>query len=456
MVNLEINQKLKVKIKRIGINGEGITRYKGRLIFIENALPKEEVIIKISSNERNFSTGQLVKINKASTSRVTPPCPVYQSCGGCQLMHLDYPAQLAFKVDLIKQALEKFKPTDFKDYKILPTIGQEEPWHYRNKLQFQIRRNHKNGKVEAGLFAINSHHLVKISDCCVQMPKTQRIINTCVKLFETLKITPYNEKKNDGFIKTVMVRESFTTKEVQLILVTTSKNFPKWPEFKRQLIKKHPEIVTIEQNIQSKQTSKIYGTHQLHLYGQSNITESILDKSFTISPLSFLQLNYLQMNKLYHEAIKAMDLKSDDKIIDAYCGAGKIGLSLAEKVSEVRGMDTMAPAIKDAKNNAKALGLDNAIYEVGSAEQVIPRWIKEGFSATGLIVDPPRSGIDAKLLDVIIKNPTEKFVYISCNMSTLARDLVALTQVYRVSFIQPVDMFPHTARGEAIVLLRRC
>lgn len=454
MVQLSINQKIKTKIKRLGINGEGIANYKGRLIFVEDALPKEEVTIKIVKNERNFSIGQLTKILKPSKHRIAPICEIYDTCGGCQLMHLDYPEQLQFKTDLVKQALTKFKPKGYEDYPIKATIGQNKPLYYRNKLQFQIRRNSRTGKVQAGLYAINSHHLININNCYVQSKKTQEIINTCVHLFNKFNIAPYNERKKTGFMKTVMIRESFSSNEVQLIFVTTRQKFPEFEQLRNQLIKCHPEIVTINQNIQNKQTSIIYGEQNYLLYGKRTIAEEVLGQTFELSPLAFLQLNPEQMNKLYQEAINALDANSQDKIIDAYCGVGTIGLSIAKQVKEVRGMDTIVPAINDANENAKRLGINNAHYEAGAAEAIIPKWEKEGFKATGLIVDPPRTGIDDKLLGTIVHQPPEKMVYISCNVSTLARDLVTLCRVYTVEYIQSVDMFPHTARTEAIVKLK--
>lgn len=453
MIQLSINQKLKIKIKKLGINGEGIANYKGRLIFIEDILPQEEATIKIIRNERNFSIGQLVKLTKKSPYRVTPPCHIYDICGGCQLMHLDYDQQLKYKTDLIFQALRKFKPKGFEKFQVRATIGQKEPMHYRNKLQFQIRQNNKSGKIEAGLYAINSHHLVNIKNCYVQSKQTQAIINTCVTLFNQFKISAYDERKRTGLLKTVMVRESALTKEIQLIFVTTRKEFPKFNELKIALVQAHPEIVTIDQNIQKKQTSKVYGEANQHLWGKRTIQEDVLKQRFELSPQAFLQLNPEQMNRLYQEALDAMTLNSEDKIIDAYCGVGTIGLSLAKRVKEVRGMDTISQAIDDAKINAKNLGINNAHYETGTAEAIIPKWEKAGFKATGLIVDPPRTGIDSKLLATIIKQPPQKMVYISCNISTLARDLVELVKVYQVEYIQSVDMFPHTARTEAVVKL---
>ncbi|HEO4289711.1 TPA: 23S rRNA (uracil(1939)-C(5))-methyltransferase RlmD [Streptococcus agalactiae] len=449
-MNVVLKQRIPLKIKRMGINGEGIGFYKKTLIFVPGALKGEEVFCQISSVRRNFAEAKLLKINKKSKNRVDPACSIYKECGGCQIMHLPYDKQLEFKTDVIRQALMKFKPEGYENYEIRKTIGMSEPEHYRAKLQFQVRSF--GGNVRAGLYAQGTHRLIDIKDCLVQDSLTQEMINRVAELLGKYKLPIYNERKIAG-VRTVMIRRAQASGEVQLIFITSKRL--DFDDVVIELVREFPELKTVAVNINASKTSDIYGQITEVIWGQESINEEVLDYGFSLSPRAFYQLNPKQTQILYSEAVKALDVKEDDDLIDAYCGVGTIGLAFAGKVKSVRGMDIIPEAIQDAKENALHMGFTNTHYEAGKAEDVIPRWYSEGFRANALIVDPPRTGLDDKLLNTILKMPPEKMVYVSCNTSTLARDLVTLTKVYHVHYIQSVDMFPHTARTEAVVKLQR-
>ncbi|WP_192804014.1 23S rRNA (uracil(1939)-C(5))-methyltransferase RlmD [Streptococcus agalactiae] len=448
-MNVVLKQRIPLKIKRMGINGEGIGFYKKTLIFVPGALKGEEVFCQISSVRRNFAEAKLLKINKKSKNRVDPACSIYKECGGCQIMHLQYDKQLEFKTDVIRQALMKFKPEGYENYEIRKTIGMSEPEHYRAKLQFQVRSF--GGNVRAGLYAQGTHRLIDIKDCLVQDSLTQEMINRVAELLGKYKLPIYNERKIAG-VRTVMIRRAQASGEVQLIFITSKRL--DFDDVVIELVREFPELKTVAVNINASKTSDIYGQITEVIWGQESINEEVLDYGFSLSPRAFYQLNPKQTQILYSEAVKALDVKEDDDLIDAYCGVGTIGLAFAGKVKSVRGMDIIPEAIQDAKENALHMGFTNTHYEAGKAEDVIPRWYSEGFRANALIVDPPRTGLDDKLLNTILKMPPEKMVYVSCNTSTLARDLVTLTKVYHVHYIQSVDMFPHTARTEAVVKLQ--
>ncbi|OTG48972.1 23S rRNA (uracil(1939)-C(5))-methyltransferase RlmD [Streptococcus agalactiae] len=449
-MNVVLKQRIPLKIKRMGINGEGIGFYKKTLIFVPGALKGEEVFCQISSVRRNFAEAKLLKINKKSKNRVDPACSIYKECGGCQIMHLQYDKQLEFKTDVIRQALMKFKPEGYENYEIRKTIGMSEPEHYRAKLQFQVRSF--GGNVKAGLYAQGTHRLIDIKDCLVQDRLTQEMINRVAELLGKYKLPIYNERKIAG-VRTVMIRRAQASGEVQLIFITSKRL--DFDDVVIELVREFPELKTVAVNINASKTSDIYGQITEVIWGQESINEEVLDYGFSLSPRAFYQLNPKQTQILYSEAVKALDVKDDDDLIDAYCGVGTIGLAFAGKVKSVRGMDIIPEAIQDAKENALHMGFTNTHYEAGKAEDIIPRWYSEGFRANALIVDPPRTGLDDKLLNTILKMPPEKMVYVSCNTSTLARDLVILTKVYHVHYIQSVDMFPHTARTEAVVKLQR-
>ena len=449
-MNLQVKQRIPLKIKRMGINGEGIGFYKKTLVFVPGALKGEEVFCQVTQVKRNFATARLLTVNKKSKFRVEPICAIYQECGGCQLMHLRYDKQLEVKEDIIRQALAKFKPEGYETFEIRPTLGMKVPQHYRAKLQFQTRR--LGDSVKAGLYAEGSHQLVAIDDCLVQDQLTQAIINRVVQLLDRYKIPIYNERKIAG-VRTVMIRKAQATGQVQLIFVTSKE--VRLVDVIKALTAEFPQIKTVALNLNRSKSSDIYGAETEIIWGEETIQEEVLDYSFALSPRAFYQLNPEQTEVLYRQVVQALEVSKEDHIIDAYCGVGTIGFAFADKVKSVRGMDIIPEAIADARKNAKAMGFDNCHYEAGKAEEIIPNWYKEGYRADAIIVDPPRTGLDEKLLATILTYAPERMVYISCNASTLARDLVELAKVYKVDYIQSVDMFPHTARTEAVVKLIR-
>lgn len=455
---MEIKHKIKkeqtitLPIRRLGINGEGIGYFKKTIVFVPGALPSETVTAKVTKVAPRFVEAELVKINTKAKDRIEPLCTFYAECGGCQLQHLAYDSQLEFKKDVVKQAMTKYKPAGYENYRYKPTIGMENPWKYRNKLQFQIRKNSDNETV-AGLYKADSHDLIAIDDCLVQQPATMTTLNKVVALLEAHQIPIYDEKNNSGIVKTVMIREGLATGEIQLVFITNSPKLPKKQALLADIQKELPHVVSVMQNIQNKKTSLIMGDETIHLAGKESIEEHLEDLVFDLSARAFFQLNPVQTAVLYEEARLALNPQPNQKIIDAYCGVGTIGLSVAKKVAEVRGMDTIPAAIQDAKLNAQRLDLTNTHYEVGTAEDLLPQWLADGFNPDGIVVDPPRTGLDDTLITALLKYPSKTLVYVSCNPSTLGRDLVKLSQRYQVEYLQSVDMFPQTARAEVVAKL---
>ena len=452
-VNVRVGQNFPLTIKRLGINGEGIGYFKRKIVFVPGALPDEVAVVKVTEVEPKYIAAKVLKIREKSPQRVKPLDEYADTVGGFELEHMTYPAQLAFKKDVIAQALEKFQPRGWTHYELRDTIGMDNPYDYRNKAQFPVRKI--GDKLSVGMYKRGSHELVDLPVVHTQDPATMKVIRKVAELLDKLSVSIYNEDKNRGTVKTIIARVSHTTGDVQLTFVTHTDGFPGDTALIAAINQALPEVVGIFQNYNPGRTSLVWGEETLKLWGRDTIEETILGKTFQLSPRAFMQLNHTQMTVAYEEALTALNLTHADKLVDAYAGVGTIGLTLADKAGEVRGMEIVPEAVDDANDNAARNNITNAHYEVGTAEALFPKWQAQGWVADALIVDPPRTGLDTALRREILRTKPEKFVYISCNASTLARDLVDLAQVYQVEYIQSIDMFPQTARWEGVVKLTK-
>ncbi|MFQ9706657.1 MAG: 23S rRNA (uracil(1939)-C(5))-methyltransferase RlmD [Limosilactobacillus pontis] len=450
-VTINVGERFPLTIRRLGVNGHGIGYFKHKVCFVPGALPGEVVVAEVTKVLPRYLEAKIHRLRRASKHRVTPRDPYADVAGGFELENLAYSEQLKFKRQVVIDSLAKFKPYGYRNYDVRPTIAAPQEYDYRNKAQFQVRI--VDGHVAAGLYKPDSHDLVDMQECAVQMPQTMHVIRTMVKLIEDLAIPVYDEDHNSGIIKTLVVRESWTTGEVQLTIITNTPKLIHKHQLLDAIAVKLPEVVSVMQNVNPGDTPLIWGDRMIHLTGTEEITESLMGLDFKLSARSFLQLNPEQTETLYEETAKALELTPDDTLIDAYAGIGTIGLSLASRVKAVRGMEIIPTAVADANENAQANGITNAQYVVGKAEEILPQWQRDGLHFDALVVDPPRAGLDDALIKAILKTKPRKFAYVSCGMASLARNLRRLTSVYHVDYIQPVDMMPQTARCEAVVKL---
>ncbi|WP_201715721.1 23S rRNA (uracil(1939)-C(5))-methyltransferase RlmD [Rossellomorea arthrocnemi] len=450
-VKIELKQQFPLTIKKIGINGEGVGFFKRKIVFVPGALSGEEVVVEVTKVHPKFTEARIKKIRKKSPQRTKAPCPVYEQCGGCQLQHLSYEGQLDAKRDILLQSLERHTKLKLDDMDIRQTIGMDNPWHYRNKSQFQVGT--QNGKAIAGLYSMNSNKLIDIDECIVQHPLTNKVTTEIKRIINDFNIPVFDDKKKKPILKTIVTRVGFETGEVQVVLVTSEKKIPRKELLINEIQKRLPEVVSIAQNINPKKTALVFGDETIHLSGKESIEERLEEFTYELSARAFFQLNPIQTSKLYNEAKKAAALTGEEKVVDAYCGVGTIGLWLADGAKEIRGMDVIKEGIDDAKKNAEKFGVDHAEYFVGGAETLMPKWKNEGWRPDVVVVDPPRTGCDNKLLDTLKEVKPKTFVYVSCNPSTLVKDIDYLKKQYRVEYLQPVDMFPQTAHVEVVAKL---
>ncbi|WDF02705.1 23S rRNA (uracil(1939)-C(5))-methyltransferase RlmD [Shouchella hunanensis] len=450
-IQLTKGQRFPLTIKRLGINGEGVGYFKKKVVFVKGALPGEEVVVEVTKASQRFTEAKIRKLRKTSQERQAPPCPIYNECGGCQLQHMDYAATLRGKKDIVAQAFYRYTKLSEEKLPLNDTIGMDNPWFYRNKSQLQTRKT--NGTVAAGLYKEGTHELIDLSECLVQHKELNAVTQVVKTILQDLSIPIYDEKKHNGQVRTIVTRVGFESGQVQLVLVTRTKEFAKKELLIEKVRKKLPQVTSFMQNINHERTSLIFGENTHHLDGEETINERLGEFAFDLSARAFFQLNPAQTVKLYNEAKKAAKLTGKENVIDAYCGVGTIGQWVGKNAKEVRGMDTTKEAIADARKNAKQHGI-RASYEVGTAEKWMPVWLKEGFKPDVVIVDPPRSGCDGKLLQSIVKAKPKRVVYVSCNPSTLAKDIEQLMKKgYKIKNIQPVDMFPWTAQVESVTEL---
>lgn len=437
-----------------GYEGEGIAKIDNKYpIFIEGALKGEKVKVRIVKVNKNFAYGKLMEVLEASEERVNPPCAIYKRCGGCKLQHASYKAQLDFKWDRVKDCVSKIGKLDPSIVKY--PLGMEEPWRYRNKVQLPIGLI--NGEVKIGFFAPRSHDIIDMESCLIQDEIGDKVVKLTREWIEKFNIRPYNvdgEYDEKGIVRHIMIRRGFTTNEVMVVLVTNGENIPHKEEFVDLMVKNIPGIKSVIQNINSKKTNVILGLESKTLWGEDTISDYIGDFRFNISPLSFFQVNPTQTEVLYGKALEYANLTGNEEVFDAYCGTGTITLFLSQKAKKVYGVEIIPQAIDNAWINAKENKVENVEFFVGESEVVIPDLINNGVKADVVVVDPPRKGCDKKLLDAITNIDAKKIVYVSCDPSTLGRDLKVLEDNgYKTLEVQPVDMFPNTSHVENVAKL---
>lgn len=377
-------------------------------------------------------------------------CPVYKKCGGCQLQNLSYPEQLTFKQNKVEKLLKRF-------CRVEPIIGMDKPYHYRNKVQAAFYTDRK-GKIISGVYQSGTHHVVGIDSCQTEDITADKIIVAVRKLLPSFKLTTYNEDTRKGFLRHILVKRGFATNQIMLVLVTGTAVFPSKNNFVKAILKQFPEITTIVQNINNYNTNLVLGDNQKVLYGKGYIEDILCECRFRISPKSFYQINPVQTEVLYNKAMEYADLKGDETVLDTYCGIGTIGIVAAKRgAGRVIGVELNGDAVRDAIVNAKANSLKNIRFFKGDASEFMYEVSKEDEKPDVVFMDPPRAGSDERFLNSLIKMSPKTVVYVSCNPETLARDLdfMCKNSNYKVKKLQPVDMFPHTAHIEAVVLLEQ-
>lgn len=449
---VEKNQQLEVEIIDLTHEGLGVAKVDHYPLFIENTLPGEIVTVHVLKTGKSFGYAKVVDFKQQSPQRVEIKDAELTRSGIAPLQHLSYEGQLLFKQEQIKNVLHKI--AKLPTVPVLPTIGMTNPVGYRNKAQVPARM--VNHQLTTGFYKKNSHELLPIENFMIQDPAIDAAIVTIRNILRRFKVKAYNEKEYTGVIRHIVIRRGYYSHEMMVVLVTRKKKFFNSKMIANIIREEIPEVVSVIQNINDEKTNVILGKEEILLAGQDHITDTLLGNTFQISAGSFYQVNTPQAEILYQTAIDFAKLTPKDIVVDAYCGIGTIGQSLAKRVEHVYGVEIIPEAINDAKENAKTNQLDNLTYEVGTAEEWMEKWSADGIKPTVIMVDPPRKGLTEGFIRSSAAVEPERIVYISCNPATLARDLKLYAELgYQTLKIQPVDLFPQTTHVECVVLMCR-
>lgn len=450
-MNKSIPQILKGTCVDLSFEGKGVFKSNKDVVFVDGMFPGEEGEIEITYKRNGALFGKIKKLTKVSKDRIEPKCKVCSACGGCCFQQLSYNAQLEYKTKKVKEQFTKIAKMDVK---VNPCIGMDDHYFYRNKIQMPFGKDNK-GNPYCGFYKSNTHVIVPIDTCYIEDIRAKHILEAIKKLLKSFKIEPYIEDERWGILRHVLIKTSFYKKQIMVVLVTTVDVFPSRNNFVKALIKECPEITTIIQNINTRDTNVILGEKQRILYGKGYIEDTLCGVNFQISAKSFYQTNPIMTEKLYNYAIDRVDLTKDDIAFDAYSGIGTIGLIASKKAKEIISVELVKEAVIDGIKNAKRNNITNFKMYNDDASSFMVKMATNKQGVDVLFMDPPRKGSDKRFLDALLKLKPKRVVYVSCDPTTLARDVAYISKSYEIKDIQPFDMFPHTFHVETVVLLSR-
>lgn len=462
------NDILTLEIVDMGNQGEGVARIEGYTLFVKDAITGDVVRGKVMKARKHFGYVKLLEILTPSPYRVEPACPVARQCGGCQLQHCSYEKQLEWKEEKIANCLRRIGGQSVfagSDSVVMEAImGMEQPSHYRNKAQFPVGMN-QEGKLVAGFYAGRTHRIVENRDCMIQHPCNQILIDAVLEYMEEYRVPSYDEVAHQGLVRHILIRVGVHTGEVMLCLVINGKRIPHEKELVDKILSLDfstsgaLRVTSICLNHNTERTNAILGQKVSVLSGRGYIEDCIGDITYRISPLSFYQVNPKQTKKLYDTALEYAGLTGNEVVWDLYCGIGTISLFLAQRAKRVCGVEIVPRAVEDAIENARLNGIGNVEFFAGAAEDVVPAKYEESggtLRADVVVLDPPRKGCDAALLETVVRMEPERIVYVSCDPATLARDVKYLCdRGYELKRVRGCDMFGMGYHVESVCLLHR-
>ncbi|MBQ3537581.1 MAG: 23S rRNA (uracil(1939)-C(5))-methyltransferase RlmD [Clostridia bacterium] len=450
-MSLRKNDIIDIDITGFSSEGSGVGHYEGQAVFVAGAAPGDSLQCIIIKAKKNYAIGKIQHILKASSDRIIPDCPAFPRCGGCQYRHISYDAELKIKTQKVRDAFQRIGHLD-----IIPeeAVGADSPDRYRNKAQYPVET--ANGRLLTGFYAPFSHRVIDCKSCLLQPAEFSDILKVVAKWSEKYKIPSYDERTGKGLLRHIYIRKGFSTGEIMVCLVINGDKIFKKDELISALTKANSNIKTVLVNKNTEDTNVIMGKEEKVLYGKGYIEDILCGKRFRISPLSFYQVNHAQAESLYKKAAEFAITDTTKTLVDLYCGAGTIGLTMADKVEKLIGVEIVPEAIEDAKINARLNNTENARFICADAKEAAKILKDEGIRPDTVILDPPRKGCDSELLLTVTEMAPERIVYVSCDPATLARDLMVLEEHgYKTKKAVPFDLFPRTVHVECVTYLTK-
>ncbi|MCH5198308.1 MAG: 23S rRNA (uracil(1939)-C(5))-methyltransferase RlmD [Oscillospiraceae bacterium] len=451
MEALKKNQVIELEITGVTSEGSGVGHFSGMAVFVSGAASGDRLECVIIKAKKNYAIGKIQKILTPSEDRTPSDCVVFPRCGGCVFRHISYEAELRYKEQRVKDAFSRIGHIDTA---FEPIEGSVSFNGYRNKAQYAVQS--QNGRLLTGFYAPFSHRVINCPGCLLQPPEFGGILKTISRWAEKYKISAYDEKNRSGLLRHIYIRKGFGTGEIMVCLVINGERIFKKDQLLRALLNENNNIKTVLLNHNTADTNVILGTENSVIFGQGYIEDILCGKRFKLSPLSFYQVNHDGAERLYKKAAELALTNKTNTVVDLYCGTGTIGLTLADKVQKLIGVEIVPDAVKDAEINAKLNGIKNAEFICADASLAAEKLKERGVKPDAVILDPPRKGCDEKLLKTVAEMEPQRIVYVSCDPATLSRDCAVLQKLgYKAETAKPFDMFPRTAHVETVVLLVR-
>ena len=448
---LKKNDIIEAEIVAMSSDGNGIAKIDNFVVFVPFSAVGDKLRLRIVKVQKSFGFGKIEEILEAAPQRVAPDCPVYQKCGGCAFRHISYEQELVHKREFVRDTLQRIGGLTIDTEEIVASPLEN---GYRNKAQYPIRW--ENGKAVAGFFAKRSHRVIPCADCALQPAFYKDIIEYTQTFVEDHGISIYDEENGKGLLRHIYLRYGEVSGQVMVCLVLNGNKLPDSEEYVAGLLKLCPNIASVVLNVNRRRDNVILGEQCITIYGSDTIEDTLCDVSFKLSPLSFYQVNRQAAQNLYRLAADMADLKGDELLVDLYCGAGTIGLSMAGKVRQLVGVEIIPDAVMNARENAANCGIENARFLCADAGEAAQTLAAEGLRPDVIVVDPPRKGCSPDVLAAIHNMAPQKLIYISCNVASLARDAKELANLgYKAAKAVPVDLFPRTNHVETAMLFER-
>jgi 23S rRNA (uracil1939-C5)-methyltransferase len=451
-MKIENGAEYELEIESVSSDGNGVAHIDRLAVFVPFTAAGDIVKARIKKVQKSYAEAEVTELLSPSPLRTKPECPYYYECGGCELLHMNYEAQIEAKKGTIENAMRRIG--GFADFSLDEMLKMDEPVRYRNKMIFHAGLD--DGRIVFGFYAPKSHRVIPMGDCISGDRANGAVISAVTEYMEETGLTPYDERTGRGAVRMIFTRRAKISDELMVVIGVNGRGLPQSALLTEKLLKADKNVKSIILNVNNSRHSHNLGVKNITLYGTDHIEDEISGVRFRISPNSFFQVNPIMTKKLYEKAIGFAELDSSKTVLDIYCGIGTISLLAAKKAKSVIGVEIVEKAIEDAKKNAEMNGIDNALFYAKSAESIVPRLIEDGARPDTVILDPPRKGSDKATLAAILKAEPERIVYVSCNPATLARDARIIADGgYRIEKACGADMFPGSCHVETVVLMAR-